>query len=69
MQQMAPLAQIVFYLLALALIAVPVANAIFWLRDSRSIGGHLHHWARKYPLYPTCAIALLGALLGHFFWP
>ena len=53
----------------LVVVAVLAAASVdLWLEGrNESLGLHLGRWARRYPLFAVGLIALLGAMLGHFF--
>jgi hypothetical protein len=44
------------------------ASVDLWLeRRDESLGLYLARWSRRYPLFAVALVALLGAMLGHFF--
>jgi len=59
-------------LLALVVFGILLLLAVFdfwWeLRGRPSLGHRFRRWATRYPLYSLALLALLGALLSHFFW-
>ena len=54
-------------LLAGLLSATAVLDAVLAWKGRLSVGARLNRWAAHYPLYSLALIALLGALLAHFF--
>lgn len=52
---------------ALMLAALALVDAWFAYQGLRSLGARLNQWAGRYPLYSLALIALLGALIAHFF--
>ena len=53
--------------LAIGIFLVAALDIYFELRRWRSISTRLQGWARRYPLYSTGLVFLLGALMAHFF--
>lgn len=52
----------------LTFLVVAVADLYLEVRHERILGQYLRSWANAYPLFSGLLVALLGALLGHFFW-
>ena len=65
---MALLGWIIALLMVLFLFAIVACDIAFHIQKLPPVGERLRTWALKYPAYAGIAAALLGALLGHFFW-
>lgn len=59
---------IIAILVIVALLAVTLADLSLEVRGRRTIGQHIQRWARRYVVVSTILVALVGALMGHFFW-
>jgi hypothetical protein len=59
---------IIFLALALLMLLALVTDIVFHALKTPPIGARLHTWALHNPVYAGLAAALLGMLLGHFFW-
>jgi len=56
-------------LLVFGILLVLAALDFYWeLQRQHSLGHRLQEWSRRYPLYGIAVLALVGALLSHFFW-
>ena len=53
--------------LTAALAFVGAVDIYSEVRERRPVGERLQTWSRRYPLYSGALVALLGALLAHFF--
>ncbi len=51
-----------------ALLAIALIDLYLEVRRWEPLGRRLRTWSDKYPLFAAGLAALLGALLGHFFW-
>lgn len=52
---------------AVMLAVLALVDAWFAYHGLRSLGARLNQWAGRYPLYSLALVALLGALIAHFF--
>ena len=56
-------------LVVFGILLLLAALDFYWeLRRDHSLGHRLQEWSRRYPLYGIAVLALVGALLSHFFW-
>ena len=51
----------------LIILGAGLLDMYFELSGHKPLGYVLPQWARKYPLYATGLVLVLGALIGHFF--
>jgi hypothetical protein len=58
---------VVLGMLVVGVILLAAAYDLSLEGRNESLGLHLARWARRYPLFAIALIALLGAMLGHFF--
>ena len=49
------------------LAAAALLDAVLAWNGRLSVGARINRWAAHYPLYSLALIALLGALVAHFF--
>jgi hypothetical protein len=50
------------------LLAIALIDLYLEARRWEPLGRRLQAWSDQYPLFAAGLAALLGALLGHFFW-
>ena len=56
--------------LLIVMIVVALLDLIFELKYLPSVAQHLQTWSGKHPLLAVGLVAVLGAMVGHFFlWP
>lgn len=51
------------------LIAIAFIDGELERRGQRTIGQRLAIWSRRNPWFAAVLAFVLGALIGHFFWP
>jgi H+/Cl- antiporter ClcA len=51
------------------LIAIALIDGELERRGHRTLGQRLATWSRRNPWFAAVLAFVLGALLGHFFWP
>jgi hypothetical protein len=63
-----PVLAVIAGIVVLTFLVVAVVDLYLEVRHERILGQYLRSWANAYPLFSGLIVALLGALLGHFFW-
>jgi hypothetical protein len=51
-----------------ALLSLCVADSYLILRSGQPAGRWIEAWARRYPVIAFFLVAVLGLLIGHFYW-
>ena len=49
-------------------LALAVFDAIFIRRNGQPVGRWVQAWARRFPVLAFLLAAVLGMLIGHFYW-
>jgi hypothetical protein len=52
----------------LGLLALALFDAWFNRRSGQPVGRWVQAWARRFPVLAFVLVAVLGALIGHFYW-
>jgi hypothetical protein len=50
------------------LLALAFFNGLFIHRNGQPVGRWVQAWARRFPVLAFLLVAVLGTLLGHFYW-
>lgn len=54
--------------MVVVLLGLAATDVVLELSGAETIGRRLAGWADRYPLAAVALAAVLGALIGHFFW-
>jgi hypothetical protein len=63
-----PAIMILALLVIIVLLTLIVLDILAELAGRRTIGQRIQRWARRYVVLSGSLVAVLGALLAHFFW-